>query len=180
MKEVIDLYSKLTIGIFSFIGPSFTLLIPLFYNAIEKSKDKHENMLANLQLVIKSNLDSGSKDFTKQIVSGKKEIDKLIRQNKIELNLLSPKRQVRRLFGSLFTTIFLIGFYYFQHSHFWKQDINFCSINYEKFRAITIILSFGSFIYCIRVLWQMFCTIIRIRSEEEQNKKQKTTLGKVS
>jgi hypothetical protein len=143
MKEVIDLYAKLVIGTFSFIGPSFTLFISLFYQALQKSTEKHQSQFDTLVSLKSSN----------SIISD------LIKSNRKELNLLNPKRQVRRLFIGLFLSLGLIFFYYFQHSHFWP---------YESLiiRAASIILSGLFFIYCIIVLWQVFCIIITTKSEE--------------
>lgn len=35
---------------------------------------------------------------------------------------------------------------------------------------ITLSISAISFVYCLRVLWQVFCTIIKLKSEEEEEK----------
>jgi hypothetical protein len=163
MKEVIDLYAKLLIGTFSFIGPSFTLLISLFYTAFQQSQNRHRQRLNNLKLATTQNLTGDNQPFTEQIEETNKELKKLIRQNHKELQLLNPRRQVRRLFISLFGSIILVGFYYFQNSHFWLH-------NNEKLRIGTIITSGLCFVYCIRVLWQIFCTIIVIKTEERTKK----------
>ena len=92
-----------------------------------------------------------------------KTIKNLIKKNEREINLLNPKRQVVRLFGGLLASIFLICFYYFQHSHF-------CTFKYEAIRINTIILSALIFVYCLWVLWQVFCTIIEAKLEEEREK----------
>lgn len=169
MKEMIDLYSKLVIGTFSFIGPSFTLLIPLFFKAFEKSRIKHDAVEKNLQLVIAENIRSSS-NLSEEMKKNTKTFRQLQQKNKSELNLLKPKRQVRRLFISLLIAILLIAFYYFQKSNFWKFD------NWV-IRGSTLLGSLLSFLYCIRVLWQVFCTIIRIKSEEEAASVKKSALG---
>ena len=144
MKEFIDLYAKLVIGTFSFIGPSFTLFISLFYRASEKSKLKHIEQLRILASIADHN----------------KQIKKLISDNEREINLLDPKRQVIRLFGSLLASLFLICFYYFQKSHFWHWQ-------YDGIRGWSLVISGLFFVYCLWVLWQVFCTIIKAKSEEE-------------
>jgi hypothetical protein len=171
MKETIDLYAKIVIATFSFIGPSFTLLIPLFYDAIQKSRSKHEAVLRNLQLITTQNL-ANSTNFADEISQGSKALKKLVERNKRELNLLNPKRQVRRLFSSLFISVLGVGFYYFQHSHFWLDY-------YWDLKIISIAVSGLSFVYCINVLWQLFCTIIRIKTEDETVKSRKVSLQQV-
>ena len=158
MKETIDLYAKLVIGTFSFIGPSFTLLISIFYNAIRKAHEKHESQSVTLQKV--QSILANNENFKNSLAAFNRA---KTRENKRELNLLNPKRQVRRLFGSLLIAILLIGFYYFQHSHFG-------SFGNETIRIITISLSGVSFLFSLMVLWQIFCTIIRVKSEEDESK----------
>lgn len=158
MKETIDLYAKLVIGTFSFIGPSFTLFIPMFYQAFEKSSENHKNKLKVLISLSSQNRD----------------IKKLIRKNEREINFLKPRRQVRRLFIGLFASLILISFYYFQHSTFWPYKS-------QILRGVTVFTSGIFFVHCLRVLWQVFCTIITLKSEEEKDKarrkvKSKTTL----
>ena len=164
MKETIDLYTKLVIGTFSFIGPSFTLLISLFFNAIQKSREKHQSQIENLAKLIKTNLGNTGSDMAIELKAASKKLNAKLRENRNELNLLNPKRQVVRVFGSLLISIGLIGFYYFQHS-------SFSPVNSRTFRAWTILLSGLSFTFSLLTLWQIFCTIIRVRFEE-QNKLQ--------
>ena len=166
MKEVIDLYAKLLIGTFSFIGPSFTLLISLFYNAFQQSQNRHQQKIKNLQLATTQNLSGGGSAFQEQIRQTNNEISKLIKQNQKEIQLLNPKRQVRRIFTSLFTSIALVGFYYY-------EDSQLLTLNHQKIRIFSLCLSNVCFVYCIRVLWQIFCTIITIKTEE------KTSTGEV-
>jgi hypothetical protein len=147
MKEFVDLYAKLVIGTFSFIGPSFTLFISLFYKASEQAKLKHEERLRVLVTIADHN----------------KQIKTLISNNEREIKLLNPKRQVVRLFGSLLISLFLICFYYFQKSHFWHWK-------YDGIRGWTLVISGAFFVYCLWVLWQVFCTIIQAKSEEEIEK----------
>lgn len=144
MKEFIDLYAKLVIGTFSFIGPSFTLLISIFYEALEKSTIKHREQLLNLALA----------------TSSTKDIKKLINQNEKEIKRLDPKKQVKRLFGSLLLALGLICFYYFQHSHFWH-------LPYEWIRICSLLLSFCCFCFSLLTLWIIFCTIISAKSDLE-------------
>jgi len=150
MKEFIDLYAKLVIGTFSFIGPSFTLLISIFYKALEKSKIKHQEQLLNLALASSSN----------------QNIKKLIKENEKEIERLDPKKQVKLLFGGLLLSLGLICFYYFQHSNFWH-------LQHQWIRIVSIVLSFACFCHSLLVLWQIFCTIILAKSDLEAQSTEK-------
>ncbi len=161
MKESIDLYAKMVIGTFSFIGPSFSLLIPLFYKAIQKSQVIHKDREKKLEEALVQ-LEQIDDDFQRKVKRDNNKLKGLRKQNERELNLLMPRRQVRRLFISLFGAILFIQLYYWQISHHWHYgDILWL-------RITSLGISGCSFVYCIRVLWQIFCTIIRIKTEESK------------
>jgi hypothetical protein len=154
LKEIVDLFAKLLIGTFTFIGPTFTLLFSLFSKELNRAVKLNKERLKTLVL-----LDGENDAIQKQIRKGNK-----------EAHLLNPKRQVVRLFGSLLLAVLLIAFFYFQHTHFWK-------LNFAWIRVISIVLSLTLYIYCLCVLWQIFGTIkdAMINSGEE-NKSKPTTL----
>lgn len=152
-----------------FHWPFFYTIDSIFYTAIEKSREKHQLQLQNLEKIIQAKM-AESKDFAKEIEQGQLLHRQKIAQNKRELNLLNPKRQVSRLFRNLFSAILFILFYYFQHSHFWTFDCQSFIFNCQQIKMASVTLSVICFLYCLRVLWQIFCTIIQIKSEEEKAK----------
>ena len=159
MKEAVDLYAKIVIAMFGFIGPFFTLLIALFVPAIERSKIRHRARLATLQEIIAKNIIDG-KGFELYVSEGKRELDRLQSANKREITLLNPKLQVGRLALGLFFSIAGIALYYFEHSQFWQSED-------PLWKVIALLASGIGFVYCVVVLWQLFCTIIRLKTEDE-------------
>lgn len=153
MKELVDLYAKLVIGTFTFLGPSFTLLISLFSKQVLRASQKNKDRLQTL-----INLDGHNTLLKQQIES-----------NERQLNLLNPKRQMLRLFGALMFCIVTIGFYHFQSTRFWSM-----SSPYVKF--FTIVISLLSFLYCLFSLWQVFCIIITSKMEDEEEFRKTNTL----
>lgn len=161
MKELIDLYVKLLIGTFTFIGPSFTLLISLSYKQLGRSKKKYEDrwkILINLQSL-------GLQEQFKAFID-------LYSESKRDTRLLNPKRQIRRLFGSLLAALTLVGFYYFQHTHFWTAEILWINI-------VTLGLSSFFYVYSLYVLWQIFGVILIAKKGEEESKQQNEQLQTV-
>lgn len=148
MKELVDLYAKLIIGTFTFIGPSFTLLISLSYRELERAKARNRERLKELA-------ELGEED----------QLFVLTKQNRKPRNLLNPKRQARRLFITLLIGILSIAFYYFQHSHFWP-DV-------QWLRILTLSFSAVAYPYCLIVLWQVFHIIIIAKAEEEKGNEDK-------
>lgn len=55
MKELVDLYGKMIIGTFTFIGPSFTLLNSLFFRQLERNKEKSGERLTTLIKLVENN-----------------------------------------------------------------------------------------------------------------------------
>lgn len=151
MKELVDLYAKLLIGTFSFIGPSFTLFISFFYDQLERSLEEYNIQLATFSSVTKT-------EEIRQTING---IEKAKKSH-------NPHIQVKKVFGSLLFAILFIGFYYFQHTHYWNYSR-------EWIRITTICVSIALFLYCLTTLWQVFCIIIEAKKSEGQEKKRKET-----
>ena len=84
MKEAIDLYAKIVVATFSFIGPSFTLLIALFVPAIQRSKKRHDARIDTLQEILAKNIIEGN-NFATLVSDGKAQLDKLSSENNREL-----------------------------------------------------------------------------------------------
>jgi hypothetical protein len=160
VKELIDLYAKLLIGTFSFIGPSFTLLISIFSKAIQDSQERHriieENLVRELAQGAGPIQATEHLDYMRQRL---REYTTVRRRNRRELRLLNPSRQVRTLFTSLFSSIFLVGVYYFQKSHF-------VSSQSQMKNGILLALSLIGFFFSLKVLWQIFNTVINARGEQ--------------
>lgn len=160
MKEIIDLYSKILIGAFSFIGPSFTLLIPIYYQGMLRSNERHIETVGNLYMVFL--------DMKNAQVPGNQQplkIDEyrnLLRKYKKEMQLLNPRRQIRRLFAGLFLAITFVSFYHFFHWYFW-------TVNSLVLQGSMLCLSAVSFGYCLVVLWQIFCTLVNIKAGDHSS-----------
>jgi len=157
MNEVIDLYAKLLIGTFSFIGPSFSLLVPIFYPAFVSSRQRHTEMYNNLSKVY--NMPGGMDAFADAEKNDKK-LKKMISENQKDIHLLNPRRQVKRLFTWLLSAIALVMFYYFQKSVFWPHQ-------HQVIWITTLLLSIMNFTFSLFVLWQIFCIVIKIKQEEK-------------
>ncbi|MBL7756735.1 MAG: hypothetical protein JNL59_05060 [Chitinophagaceae bacterium] len=157
MNEVVDLYSKRLIGTFSFIGPSFSLLIPIFYPAFVHSRQRHTVMYNNLSRVYDA---PGGLDMFADAEKNNKKLKRMISGNQKDIHLLNPKRQIKRLFMWLLSAIALVMFYHFQKSVFWPHQ-------YQLIWITTLMLSMLNFALSLFVLWQIFCIVIRIKQEEK-------------
>ena len=154
MKEIIDIYSKMLVATFGFIGPSFTLLISIFVEAIESARVSHEQQLKTINSLTRENINNSDKDIEKEMRSSLKELTKKKKKIQSELNLLDPKRQIKRVFIPLIFSLLLLGGYYFQQT-------SHCPIeNTHYSRVAWLIFSGLLFLYCLFVLSQIIFTVI--------------------
>lgn len=168
MKEVIEIYSKIVVATFGFIGPSFTLLISIFIEAIEKARNKKEQQLKTLQSLYDSLYNKkGEKDMEKEMkkllkvnAEQKKEIIK-------ETNLLDPKRQIKRVFIPLILSLVFISVYYYARtSHCVIEDVT-------TTKFIAILLSGICFTYCLFALMQILNMVIEAKQASIKDKTDK-------
>jgi len=158
MNEIIDIYSKIVVATFGFIGPSFTLLISIFIEAIEKARIKNDQQLSTIETLYDDlynqkegkDMEKEMKLILKKNSSYKKEIIK-------ESNLLNPKRQIKRVFLPLIVSLFFISLFYLQKTIYCPIKVNSLS------KGITLLLSLVSFSYCLFVLWQILNMVIEAK-----------------
>lgn len=156
MNDIVELYAKLLIGIFSFIGPSFTLLIPISYPAMLRSREKHLNTLSRLaEIFITEKTEANLNEMKIQF----KNIQKSIKAHEKEIRLINPKRQLRKIFFSLLLSLFLVVVYYFQRTAYWPFRLHTISVT-------SLLISVCFFYYGLISLWRMFCKIVEIKREE--------------
>lgn len=170
MKEVIDLYAKMVIGIFAFIGPSFTLLIPLFYGPLQRAKVREERKKGVLSDLLQQAIQTGDGDGAESAKKAIKKYEQDKANTQKEINLLSPKRQVKRLFGGLGFALFFLGTLLYQYSEIWISNITWSSTYKFIFKLLSLGLSMVGFGYALYVLAQLFSTIIKSKEEDEQVK----------
>ncbi len=164
MKDAIEIYTKVIVAFFGFVAPSFTILISLFLDGIEKKRLAYEERSKELgrmsrELVTKSPDAQLSKIIAETSTLYKTEEKKA----KKARNLLNPKRQVIRLFIPLVLSLFCISLYHCCR----------CVANYNRNdnKLILLLFSAAFFCYSIYVLWQLFEIIIDIKKSivEEKN-----------
>ena len=157
MKEIIDIYSKILVATFGFIGPSFTLLISIFVEAIESSRISHEKQLKTINSLTREKINDADKNIEEEMRNSLKELKKQKKKTQTELNLLNPKRQIKRVFIPLVFSLILLGGYYFQ------QTIHCPIENTQLSRICWLICSGLLFIYCLFVLSQILYMVIEAK-----------------
>ncbi|SJZ45707.1 hypothetical protein [Sediminibacterium ginsengisoli] len=157
MKEMIDLYVKVVIAMLGFIGPSFSLWIPLFYSAIENAQDRSRAQIRRIQ-----NLLEEDPDYEGKV----NELSMLLKRNKQEVRKLHPKYQILRLMTGLGVAIFFAELYY-------VLKVQVYSLYSIYFNIGALFFSCLGSIFSLLVLWQLFSTIIKAKEEEQKMKKKR-------
>jgi ABC-type multidrug transport system fused ATPase/permease subunit len=116
IKEFIDIYSKLVIGVISFIAPMTSYLLSTYITDRRKIFNKLSDQEKNLDKIIEDDFKAAKdgqvtgKDFIKQSQKKLKMTEKEIKLKLDLLNFLQPKKCITRMFSILFLSIGLLLF----------------------------------------------------------------------
>lgn len=171
---MVEVYTKVVIASFGFVAPSFTILISIFLEGIERQRKKYEEEIVQTNRLIKeavANADTTDDSISKTIKKSNERLRKQKKSATRRLNLLNPKRQVVRVFLILGLSILFIILYY------WAKEF-FCNKIWVS--TVCIVSSIVVFIYSWYILWQLFCTIIETKTELINVKKEKASVPKIN
>ena len=159
MKDIIDLYSRIIIGILGFVAPAITLLIGVFADGIDlhrKKKVDKVRYLDDIMLESHNKIKGQTKDKNAHLFQSIRKHGKQKSTLQKEINLLSPKRQVIRVFGSLILSLILVAVY--DTLVIYSFPSGFLSL-----KAAALVASISIFTYSLYCLWQIFCIIIDLK-----------------
>lgn len=159
LRDIIDLYSRIVIGILGFVAPAITLLIGVFADGIDIHRKRKVDKVKHLNDMMEDSHDKikgKPKSSVSHLIQTIKKHGKQKSTLQREINLLSPKRQVIRVFGSLILCLALIAVY--EILGIYGFPSGFISI-----KALALAISLSVFAYSLICLWQIFCIIIDIR-----------------
>ena len=159
MKDIVDLYSRIVIGILGFVAPAITLLIGVFADGIDLHRKKNVAKAKHLDSLMEENhkkIKGESKGKASHLVETNRKHGIQKARVQRDINLLSPKRQVIRVFGSLIFSLSLVMVYDFIALYFKNTTILISQI-------IILSISLLVFIYSLFCLWQIFSLIIDLK-----------------
>ena len=159
MRDIVDLYARIVIGILGFVAPAITLLIGVFADGIDVHRKKNvakARQLDNLMEESHKQIKGQSKEKVSHLFEAIKKHGRQKAKVQRDINLLSPKRQVVRVFGSLIFSLGMVLVYDFIVYYHPSSDITIPEI-------VVLNVSILSFIYSLICLWQIFSLIIDIK-----------------
>ena len=159
LRDIIDLYSRIVIGILGFVAPAITLLIGVFADGIDLHRKRKVDKVKHLNDMMEDShnkIKGHSKEKVSHLIQSLRVHGKQKSTLQREINLLSPKRQVIRVFGSLILCLTMIAVYDI------LGILGFPS-SFISLRALALAISLILFSYSLICLWQIFCIIIDIK-----------------
>jgi hypothetical protein len=159
LKEIIDLYSRVIIGILGFVAPAITLLIGVFADGIDFHRKKKVDKVRHLMDLMQDSHDKikgQPKEKANHLRQSIKRHDEQKSTLQKEINLLSPKRQVIRVFGSLILSLLFIVVYDILVIYHFPNG-------FLTIKSGVLLISLLSFTYSLYCLWQIFCIIIDLK-----------------
>lgn len=170
MKDAIEIYIKTIIATFGFIAPSMMFFLGIFAKGTSKQRKRNEEKIKELKRLILLDVpeDGNEDERIKQKELNIKRHEKQKKKAEKDNNLLNPKRQIIRIFGSLiFTTFFIVLYYIFRHPHF-KHDM-------LVYKVIVICLSTLFYAYSLYSIGQVYLAMAELKKiefeEEEQTRR---------
>ena len=148
------------IAVLGFVAPAITLLIGIFTDGIDKHRKRNVEKVRHLDNLMSQShkkIKGQSKDKENSLMETLKKHSLQKMKAERDINLLSPKRQVIRIFGSLILSIIMILVYYI------LKLPNF-NIDMWLYKTLSLCCSFFFFCYSIFCLWQIFSIIIDLKA----------------
>lgn len=164
MKDIVEIYIRMIMAVFGFVAPSFTLLLSIFFEGIEASRKKHKEQIQRMDKLIKESIqDKSGTGLAKAVKESNYQYEKQRKETQAELNLLNPRRQIRRIFIPLMGALICVGGYHLERMPQIKTP--------EWVKAFSLAASLLLFLYVLIVLWQLFSVIIQIKESAGSEKR---------
>lgn len=152
MEGLLDIYTKLIIAIISFIAPVIVFMLGIFTEGIpivSRRSEEESRQIRKLLGLSFSNQKTNSKILEKSI----KQLKKVESKNSRRIKLLTPGRQIYRIFSSLLLALLLMMCYHV------VKDVSFDI--YNHWLAVSLLIgSFISFILGGLILRQIAWAVI--------------------
>lgn len=157
MDTAVDIYIKLVVALLSFTTPVIVYLLSVSSEGVEILKKRRDEQSNQVSKILRLSLNEGDTAKDKDILNRHlKELRTIEINNNKQIQLLNPKKQITRIFGSLFTSLLLVT------CSKCFLDSNFY-FNNQLAGTLCGILSLASFCYSIVFLRDVSRAIIEIK-----------------
>ncbi|MFZ1528154.1 MAG: hypothetical protein WAT19_05350 [Ferruginibacter sp.] len=107
MHDLIDIYLKVQVAVITMLVPLLIFYINLASNAKKAKDEAYDRKIKELQS--ESQLDGGdTKEFTKKVNDLHSKIVQLSVQRQVDLNLLNPIKQLKKIYSTLLASFGVI------------------------------------------------------------------------
>lgn len=170
LHEVIDIYTKLVIAIISFIAPLMIHLLSMFGDALAHLKRRADIEVSQMDELVKSQVQQDGvqiQELISRSTSLYKDREKKLKRQK---NILDPKRQIKRVFPTLFLSLIFLALYSVADSKEWFKEEGYNDIICIVLFSLSFICAGIGVIFLKCIAW----TVIDIKELLAQQDKEKT------
>lgn len=175
MKEAIDIYVKLLVAIISFIAPLIIHLLSVFSDGIAVVRRKFEEEERQMSKLIKEELKADDADIKNLVSTNSAAFKDKQEKNKCQLQLLEPKRQIKRIFPTLFLSLLFMMIFSLVNAH--KEsllennlDLGDTNLHLIILFSASLICSFLGVLFLKQVAW----AVIEVKQEIADDKEKRT------
>jgi hypothetical protein len=111
LGDIVEIYTKLIIAIISFIAPLMIHLLSMFSETSSVIKRKAESEVLQIDELLKAQIQADGAQVQKLMKEGDSLYKARAKKLKRQENVLSPKRQIRRVFPVLFFALVFVVLY---------------------------------------------------------------------
>ena len=158
MTGFIDIYAKLIIAVVSFIAPLMVYLLSVYSDGIVIVRENAAEELKTIKKILAAQIAESEQFNSQQIKDSTDALKKAEKQSRRRTNLLNPKRQIYRVFITLFTALLFVMFYML------SKDPFICPYNHY-ISVLLISVSFLCFMYGMYILRQIAWTSIETKED---------------
>ncbi|WP_286706409.1 hypothetical protein [Flavobacterium sp. 38-13] len=160
MENIIEIYTKLIIAIISFIAPLIIHLLSMFSEASSHIKRKADIELQQINELVKSQVQAEGAEIQKLMKESEVLYKNRAKTLKRQENILSPKRQISRIFPILFSSLIFVALYIAAEEYCWGgADYNLL-IEMSLFITSLVLSTIG--VVCLKIIaW----TVIEIKEQ---------------
>lgn len=177
LKEAIDIYIKLLVALISFIAPLIIHLLSVFSDGIAVVRRKYEEEQNQITKLIKEDINQEGANVGEVVDKNNNLLKQKREENTRKLNLLEPKRQIKRIFPALFFSLFIMAIYTLVYEHYTINGV-------FQGHKISILILWGLFLSSLALsilgvyfLQNVTWAVIEVKQEIADDNEKRKELG---
>lgn len=179
LEQVLDIYIKLIIAIISFIAPLIIHLLSMFSDGAAHVRKKSSTELNQVNQLLKEQINDNSKEHEIQniIKNSNKFYDERSKKLKFRQCILDPKRQIKKVFPTLFASLIVIALYKPCEQNLWGGNYNYIILLLIFLISLALVVS--GVVFLKNIVWVVIDIKEELASEKENLTESKVEKAKL-